>query len=204
VEVCPTGIDIREGLQYECIGCAACIDGCNQIMGKMGYPPGLIRYTTENALDGHWSKAYMWRRLVRPRVLAYAAILIALVGGTIGSLVTRVPLQMDVMRDRKALSRAITVEGQSGWIENTYRLQIMNMDEEPHRYRISVSGLPGIALEDSPEILIDSTESRTLAINARIPPEQLEPGSHHIFLKIEAEDAPRIQRIEQAAFLLPL
>src|SRR5262252_8204301 len=80
VQVCPTGIDIRKGLQYECIGCAACIDGCNQVMNKMGYAPGLIRYSTENAMARGLDRRATWRRTLRPRTLIYAAILLAIVG----------------------------------------------------------------------------------------------------------------------------
>src|SRR4030095_9409033 len=99
VQVCPVGIDIRKGLQYECIGCAACIDGCNQVMDKMGYPPGLIRYTTENALERGYDTKAMWRRVFRPRTLAYAAVLLTLIAAAVGSLAMRNPLKVDVIRD---------------------------------------------------------------------------------------------------------
>ena len=105
VQVCPTGIDIRNGLQYECIGCGACIDGCNQVMDKMGYPPGLIRYTTENALALGYDTKAMWRRVFRARTLAYAAVLLAIVGVTVGSLAMKNPLKADIIRDRGALAR---------------------------------------------------------------------------------------------------
>ena len=75
VQVCPTGIDIRNGLQYECIGCAACIDGCNRVMDKVGYPRGLIRYSTENAVKRHADKAEILRRAFRPRVLVYLSLI---------------------------------------------------------------------------------------------------------------------------------
>ncbi|HEY6241084.1 MAG TPA: cytochrome c oxidase accessory protein CcoG, partial [Burkholderiales bacterium] len=142
VQVCPTGIDIRKGLQYECIGCAACIDGCNQVMKKMNYAPGLIRYATENALRRRWNFAGMLRRVGRPRVLVYSAILSAVTLGAALSLALRVPLKVDVIRDRASLSREVG----GGTIENVYRLQIMNTEETPHRYRISASGIPTLAV----------------------------------------------------------
>src|SRR5687767_3389124 len=86
VQVCPTGIDIRNGLQYECIGCAACVDACDTVMDKMNYPRGLIRFTTQNALAGRWSARQMWRRVLRPRVLVYGSVLLALCVGLTASL----------------------------------------------------------------------------------------------------------------------
>ena len=204
VEVCPTGIDIREGLQYECIGCAACVDGCNQIMAKMNYAPGLIRFTTEHALAGRWSKPQLWQRVFRPRVLVYCTVLLALVSGTTYSLATRVPLQMDVMRDRKELARVITDENQPTYIENTFRLHVMNMDEHAHHYQLSVSGLPGIKLETQGDLFIEPTAARTIAVSVRVPQDLIEHGSHPIALMIESVDQPRLTRIERAVFLPPL
>ncbi|MEO5796043.1 MAG: cytochrome c oxidase accessory protein CcoG, partial [Rhodoferax sp.] len=100
VQVCPTGIDIREGLQYECIGCAACIDGCDQVMDKMGYPKGLIRYSTENALKQHLPAQGILKRIFRPRVLVYTAVLWAIIIAALVTLYQRVPLKVDVIRDR--------------------------------------------------------------------------------------------------------
>jgi cytochrome c oxidase accessory protein FixG len=114
VQVCPTGIDIRAGLQYECIGCAACIDGCDQVMAKMGYPPGLIRYSTENALANRLDTKTVWRRILRPRALLYSAVLLTAVAAAVVSLAMRNPLKVDVIRDRDALAR----EAAPGIIEN--------------------------------------------------------------------------------------
>src|SRR3546814_3215762 len=100
VQVCPTGIDIRNGLQYECIACGACIDACNDVMDKMGYAPGLIRYTTQNAIDGGKT------RIARPRILVYTALLVALVTAWAWGVTTRSPLIVDVLRDRNALYRS--------------------------------------------------------------------------------------------------
>ncbi|HWJ95055.1 MAG TPA: cytochrome c oxidase accessory protein CcoG, partial [Telluria sp.] len=96
VHVCPTGIDIRHGLQYECIGCAACVDVCDSVMEKMDYPKGLIRFTTQNALDNGWSAADIRRRVLRPRVLVYGAVLATLCLAVLVSLVARTPLKVDV------------------------------------------------------------------------------------------------------------
>ena len=125
VQVCPTGIDIRDGLQYECIGCAACIDVCDGVMDKMNYPRGLIRYATQNGMAQHWTRPQMLRHVLRPRVLVYTAILLAIVVAMAISMVLRDPFKVDVVRDRASLARIVD-EGQ---IENVYRLQI----DERHR-----------------------------------------------------------------------
>src|SRR5690606_9159313 len=100
VQVCPTGIDIRNGLQYECLPRGACIDACNDVMDKMGYPRGLIRYTTQNAIDGGKT------RVARPRILVYTVLLVALVGAWAWGVGTRSDLIVDVLRDRNALYRS--------------------------------------------------------------------------------------------------
>jgi polyferredoxin len=113
VVVCPTGIDIRKGQQYECIGCGACIDACDPVMDKVGLPRGLIRYTTENALAKHWSPQEVVSHIARPRILLYTTILVAITVASAWSLATRVPLKVDVIRDRSLLSR----EANDGGIE---------------------------------------------------------------------------------------
>jgi polyferredoxin len=127
VQVCPTGIDIRQGLQYECIGCGLCVDACDTVMDRMQKPRGLIRYATENGMAQGWTGAQVFRRVFRPRVLVYGCVLLALCTGLLASLVVRVPLKVDVVRDRGSLARI--VEG--GRLENVYRLQIMNATERP-------------------------------------------------------------------------
>ena len=143
VQVCPTGIDIREGLQYECIGCAACVDACNSVMDKIGAPRGLMRYWTDHAVTYRWSTDQILRHAFRPRIIIYTFVLLAIVSVFVGTLLTRTPLKMDVIRDRGSMGREI----EDGMIENVYRLQIMNTEETAHRYRISVSGIDGIATD---------------------------------------------------------
>ena len=105
VQVCPTGIDIRKGLQYECIGCAACIDVCDGIMDRMSYPRGLIRYATQNSLREHLGWRDILRRVTRPRVLVYTAILLLICSAFVASLALRKPFRVDVVRDRASLAR---------------------------------------------------------------------------------------------------
>jgi len=128
VQVCPTGIDIRNGLQYECIACAACIDACDSVMDRMAYPRGLIRYDTQHRLEQQAT------RILRPRVLVYGALLAALLVGFVIALAMRKPVGLDVLHDRNTLYRTLS----SGDIENAYLLKIMNKDSRPHVFRVAL------------------------------------------------------------------
>jgi cytochrome c oxidase accessory protein FixG len=198
VQVCPTGIDIREGLQYECIGCAACIDGCNQVMQKMGYAPGLIRYSTENALKNGWTFARMLRRAARPRALAYSAILAAIVAGAGFSLAARVPLKVDVIRDRGSLAREVD----GGQIENVYRLQIMNTREAPRLFVVRATGLPDLHVAERDVILVDAAATRMAPVKLRMPLGDTPVGSHKITFEVVALDDAKVSVRESAAFIV--
>jgi cytochrome c oxidase accessory protein FixG len=177
VQVCPTGIDIRNGLQYECITCAACIDVCDGVMDKMGTPRGLIRYDTENGLEQHLTRAQRWRRVLRPRVLVYSAVLLLICSAVLFSLASRHGFRVDVVRDRAALARLV----EDGWIENVYRLQIMNATEATQRYRLEADGLPSLKLGQATVVEIGPAEARWVAVSLRLPPEAaqaLKPGAH--------------------------
>jgi cytochrome c oxidase accessory protein FixG len=199
VQVCPTGIDIREGLQYECIGCAACVDACNSVMDKIGAPRGLVRYWTDHAVTYRWSTDQILRHAFRPRVIIYTLVLLAIVSVFVGTLLTRTPLKMDVIRDRGSMGREI----EDGMIENVYRLQIMNTEEVAHRYRISVSGIDGIALRGGSDITLAPTESRGVPVNIRIPAGVGEKGSNKIFVTIADADNSDVQVSEKAVFFVP-
>ena len=200
VQVCPTGIDIRHGLQYECIGCAACIDGCDQVMARFGYPPGLIRYSTENALAKGSDKTAMWRRVLRPRTLAYSAVLLTIVAAAAGSLAMRNPLKVDVIRDRGALAR----EAIPGVIENVYRLQLMNTDEKPRRFAIGAGGVPGLRVVgvDQP-VAIGGAETRLLPLRLQAPADGATPGAYKIEFSVQAIDDEKVVRHEKSSFVFP-
>ena len=199
VQVCPTGIDIRKGLQYECIGCAACVDACNSVMDKIGAPRGLVRYWTDHAMTYRWSTDQIMRHAFRPRVIIYTLVLLAIVSVFAGTLLTRTPLKMDVIRDRGSMGREI----EDGMIENVYRLQIMNTEETAHRYRISVSGIDGIILQGGTDIALAPTESRGVPVNIRIPAGAGEKGSNKIYVTIADADNPNVQVSEKAVFFVP-
>jgi cytochrome c oxidase accessory protein FixG len=199
VQVCPTGIDIRQGLQYECIGCAACVDACNSVMARIDLPPGLIRYSTEHALAGRWSLARMRQRVLRPRVLAYTALL-ALIAGALGAaLALRTPLKLDVMRDRGAMGREV----EDGLIENVYRLQVMNTAETAHTFRIAVSGLPSIRLATPGTANLDGASARAVPVRVRVPREAAHAGSNRIEFTLVAVDDPSLKVVEEAVFIVP-
>jgi cytochrome c oxidase accessory protein FixG len=199
VQVCPTGIDIRNGLQYECIGCGACIDVCDEVMDKVGYPRGLIKYSTQNGMDQGWSTAQMLRRAFRPRVLAYSAVLLGITVAVGVSLFMRTPLRVDVIRDRGALARQV----EQGRIENVFRLQVMNATEETQRYTITVSGLPGIVIASESEVEVLPTEVRSAVLRVQVPPDAAATGSHPIRFVIRSVGDDPSEVSEKAAFLIP-
>jgi cytochrome c oxidase accessory protein FixG len=225
VQVCPTGIDIRDGLQYECIGCGACADVCDTVMDKMGYERGLIKYSTQNAITNHWTHNQMFKRILRPRVLIYSAVLLALIAGLLASLWFRTPFRVDVVRDRGVLARL----SDDGMLENVYRLQIMNGTEDTQHYRINATGIEGLLVEaedslnrkksnhdnekesstgskdvddKNQTIAVKPTETRWVIVGLKIPDGSIEAGSHKIQFNIEALESKEIVS-EKSAFLVP-
>ena len=199
VQVCPTGIDIRNGLQYECIGCGACVDACNRVMDKIGSPRGLVRFWTDHAMKYRWTSAQILRHAFRPRVLIYSTILVVIVVVFFGTLFTRTPLKMDVIRDRGSLGREV----EDGMIENVYRLQIMNTDESAHRYKLTVEGIPSVHIQGNDEIALSSTESRAVPVSVRTNEGQGEKGSNKIYFTLTTIDNPAVAVTEKAVFFVP-
>lgn len=199
VVVCPTGIDIRKGQQYECIGCGACIDACDPVMEKVGKPRGLIRYTTENALAKHFTAKDVVSHILRPRIVLYTTILVAITVASIWSLASRVPLKVDIMRDPSVLSR----EADDGRIENVYNLKIMNTTEEAKRYALSVDGMEGIELIGERIVEVASAENHEVTVVVRVPPESGKKGANRIYFDIKALNHDKIAVYEKASFLMP-
>ncbi|HET7763980.1 MAG TPA: cytochrome c oxidase accessory protein CcoG [Burkholderiales bacterium] len=198
VQVCPTGIDIRKGLQYECIGCAACIDGCNQVMKKMGYAPGLIRYSTENAMRNRWGFAQMLKRTLRPRVIVYTAMLWIVILGAGAALWLRVPLKVDVIRDRGSLAREV----EEGAIENVYRLQIMNASELRRVFHVQASGLPTLEVAGESFFSVEGAGTRMVPVKLRVAGAEARPGSHRIEFEVGAVNEPGVRVRERSVFLV--
>ena len=194
VQVCPTGIDIRKGLQYECIACAACIDACDEVMDKVGSPRGLIRYTTQNALDGRPS------RILRPRVFVYATLLTVIFGIGATGLAFRQPVALDIMRDRTSLYR----ETADGDIENVYNLRIMNKTEQPQHVRLSVSGPDGIRLDarQATTFEVPAGEAYGVAVRVQAPPAS-HPGGRPINFHLDLTDRSGVAINERSRFIAP-
>lgn len=182
VQVCPVGIDIRDGLQYECISCGLCVDACDSIMDKMNYPRGLVRFSTQNGVSHHWSKHEIIQKILRPRVLIYTGLLVLLCIGFAVSLGMRTPFKVDVIRDRGVLSRLVA----GGNVENVYRLQITNATEVMQTYRISVTGLDGLTVASQNEFKVNAADSRMVAISLQIPDGSIKSGPHPIKFVIKA------------------
>ena len=202
VQVCPTGIDIRKGLQYECIGCGACADVCDTVMEKVGYPKGLVKYSTQHAMDSGWSREQIWRHVMRPRVLLYTGILVLVIVALFTSLALRKPFKVDVVRDRAALARIVA----GGQIENVYRLQVMNAAEKALHFRVDADGLPGLKVVTEQEVLVRGTESLWVSVRLQLPYDAAQPGSHPIHFNIRSYDdgqqaVGEIQ--EKSVFLVP-
>jgi cytochrome c oxidase accessory protein FixG len=200
VQVCPTGIDIRDGLQYECIGCAACIDACNYVMDKAGLPPGLIRYATTNSLSDHFGTTTIMKRIFRPRVIVYSGILGAIVIALAVALVLRVPLKVDVIRDRGALAREVTDQRGQALIENVYRLQVMNTAERRRVFTLHAEGLAD--LEVASETTFEVAPASTLSVPLRIrAPAPQAAGSHRVYIEVKAQDDATVRVREKTTFL---
>jgi len=192
VQVCPTGIDIREGLQIECIACAACIDVCDQVMDKMGYEQGLISYTTEHRLSGKET------HVLRPRIFVYSFLLLALVAGVIWKINDRVLLRADLLRDRNALYRELP----DNKIENVYTLKLINMDFKPHQYRIEVVDNDNMVLFVSPEPSLEPEEVGNFILRMQAPA-SAGHGSMKIDVKFSTMEEPVIERTVSTRFLMP-
>lgn len=197
VQVCPTGIDIRNGMQYECIGCGACVDGCDQVMDKMGYPRGLIRYSTENVLKRKYSDAEILRHVFRPRTLIYSTILLIVAAALITALTVRVPLQVDVMRDRNALAR----ETAQGLVENSYRIMVINMDADPHTYSIKVEGVPNIkVVTDVSPLSVEALSSRLVSVRLQADPADIKGRTAKVTFKVSATENSKLTRTQPTTF----
>lgn len=192
VQVCPTGIDIRQGLQYECIACAACVDACDGVMARVGYEPGLIRYATERELTGAKPQYF------RPRVLVYGGLLAALAIGFVVSLVLREPIGLDVLRDRNAFYRVLP----GGSVENVYSLRILNKDDQAHRYLIEVQPADVLQVDGGP-VDVNAGEVRAVAARIRVGPHDIARAPRELTIAVRAVDKPGLVARRGTRFFVP-
>jgi cytochrome c oxidase accessory protein FixG len=178
VQVCPTGIDIRNGLQYECINCGACVDACNGVMEKMGYEKNLISFTSEHELKGGTTKIF------RGKLIGYAVVLMVMSGLLIADIATRVPLEVDIIRDRNSLDR----ETNEGLIENVYTLKILNKSQATRVYSIDVKGLVDAKYFGDSEVSVEGGGVFTLPISVASDPSNLEVGTQKIYFHVSTRD----------------
>jgi cytochrome c oxidase accessory protein FixG len=194
VQVCPTGIDIRDGLQFECIGCALCLDACNSIMDKMEYPLGLISYTSEHQLEGGTT------RWIRPRIVGYLVVVLIMVGLFTNHVFTRVPLEVTVIRDRNELFSTTD----SGLIENIYTLQLLNMDKSMHEFEVRISGIEGAEIIGETLYTLDGGEIATLTLRVRADPAKLGTHNQELDFEVVATDMDSLRAVSESRFLKPL
>jgi len=192
VQVCPTGIDIRDGLQIECIGCAACIDACDAIMDKMNYPRGLISYTTEHNLSGQKT------HLLRPRLIGYAVALLAMMGLFSYAVYDRPLVKLDVLKDR-----VLYRENEQGNIENVYTLKVMNKAQQEQTFVIEATGLNGLVYEGRNEIRAEGGELVTIPVELSIAAEKLPSSTNEIVFHIRSVDDDSINDDADSRFIGP-
>lgn len=198
VQVCPVGIDIRDGLQYECISCGLCIDACNSIMDKMHYPRHLIQFSTLSDSHNFSYRPNLLAKLKRPRVLIYSGLLLAVSLALMASLMLRDSFMVDITRDRGVMARMTS----DGKIENVYQLEISNTSELPQTYLVSVSGIKGLSIAAHPAIMVNATDERTVPISLQLPQGQLKRGAHALTLTVAAESTQE-KVSEKTVFFMP-
>jgi len=187
VEVCPTGIDIRNGLQYECINCGACVDACDGVMTRMKYQPSLISYTTEHQLDG--KKVH----LIRSKLIGYTVVLVIMSTLLVLEIVNRIPLSLDIIRDRTELAK----ENFNGEIENVYTLKILNMSQTDNTYKLSMKGIENTQWHGKQEIFVEAATVFTLPISISVDPYELTNYMTEITFTVEQISSEEDIKIEQ-------
>ncbi|AOE71110.1 cytochrome c oxidase accessory protein CcoG [Pseudomonas fluorescens] len=193
VQVCPTGIDIRDGLQMECIGCAACIDACDSIMDKMGYARGLVSYTSEHQLQG--GKTH----LLRPRLIGYSAVLLVMIAALVVALVQRPMVSLDVTKDRGMFR-----ENAQGLIENIYSLKVINKTQQRQDYRLELVDAEGFQLQGKTEISLAPGEISDVPVSVALLADKPASSSQTLRFKVSDVDEPWIYSAADSRFVAPL
>lgn len=195
VQVCPTGIDIRDGMQYQCIACALCIDACDSVMDKLNRPKGLIRYATEKEIEGGTT------HILRPRLVGYAAMLVVMMGVLTYAIISRTPFELDIERDRASLYRRTPDDT----IQNSYTLKLMNMSQEPHAYEIRVEGLENVIFDGEKQHSLKVNQLKEVAVNLEVDPSETKLTDTRTdieFVVINKDNNEEVAR-EESRFISP-
>jgi cytochrome c oxidase accessory protein FixG len=198
VQVCPVGIDIRNGLQYECISCGLCIDACNNVMDMMQYPRDLIRFSTQNGVSQQWSKSQIIKNIFRPRVLFYVFLLLIATGSLVFSVLNREPFKVDVIRDRGVMAR-VTDQGS---LENIYQLLITNVSGKDDTYHVQVSGIEDVSVVSNDIFKVNAASENKVVLSVRVPSENVNAGVYPIKFKVVANNSKR-RIFERSVFYVP-
>ncbi|SEI21371.1 cytochrome c oxidase accessory protein CcoG [Pseudomonas asplenii] len=193
VQVCPTGIDIRDGLQMECIGCAACIDACDSIMDKMGYARGLVRYTSEHQLQGGTT------HLLRPRLIGYSAVLLIMIGALAMALVQRPMVSLDVTKDR-----GLFRENNLGQIENIYSLKVINKTQQRQQYRLELLDGADFQLHGQTELSLAAGEIADFPVSVAMTAERAKSSSQELAFRLVDQDDPSVFSVANSRFVAPM
>ncbi|MBF0212153.1 MAG: cytochrome c oxidase accessory protein CcoG [Magnetococcales bacterium] len=204
VTVCPTGIDIRNGQQYECITCGACIDACDDVAQKVGMTDRLIRYTSLREMRGDGKT-----RWIRGRILVYATLLTIFLGGIVVYLARHVPLDFTVIGHRQPLY----ILQSDGSIQNNYTVRVLNMTETGQTYTLSVSGLPGITLtvaainthtsEGLPLLTVPPGSVTPYTVYVRQKQQNVETGRHEVLFTLKAMSSTGGESNYKSVFMRP-
>lgn len=198
VQVCPVGIDIRNGLQYECISCGLCVDACNNVMDTMQYPRGLIRFSTQNGVNKHWTQSQIIKNIFRPRVLIYSCLLVIVSITLIASIKLRDPFKVDVIRDRGVMARI----DDSDELENVYQLLITNVTEKDDAYQVNIAGLNGASVTSNNIFKVKAANESRIALSIHLPVGTVTAGMHPIQLEVESLNTKK-RVLEKTIFYVP-
>jgi cytochrome c oxidase accessory protein FixG len=192
VQVCPTGIDIRDGLQVDCIGCAACIDACDSIMQRMGYQSGLIRYGSEREMQGGRT------RLLRPRLVGYAVALLLMIAAFAWALQARSLVSLDVAKDR-----GMYRENASGQIENVYRLKVINKTQQPQRYHLGLAAGQPFTLGGPGDLSLAAGEILEVPVSVALVQEPLPRGPAQVQFEVVNQANAEERQVAGSTFIAP-
>jgi cytochrome c oxidase accessory protein FixG len=205
VQVCPTGIDIRNGLQAACIACGLCIDACDEVMAKIQAPKGLIRMASLNELSGEHKTGVpsFIRRVIRPRVVVYGVLLGMIIAATVSAFSNRKDVRMDIIRDRSVMARQI----ERGAVENVYSLHLMNASDHVRTVTINVLPADLLDLIQPVKARLEPAKATTLTVTVRMPGMQALQRAGEVlpikFVAVLEGDTGEPSTVEPSTFLIP-